>query len=183
MKLRPHRSAADVARAAALAALVALAAACGSIERRTMEVTAYSDDPISCNWTRGSWVYLKLDVWNRYVASGPREGRPYDGRTASGVFPREPRPGLLSGDSLRRPWMIVVRLVLPWRIFPRPGTLAADTDYYPFGTEIHVPGWGWGVVEDRGSAIKGPARLDVFYDSRRRALEWGRQNVDVSIAR
>ena len=64
---------------------------------------------------------------------------------------------------------------------PRDGTIAADTAHYPFGTRMYVPGYGWGVVEDRGSAIKGKNRLDLFFKSHNRALEWGRKRVDVRI--
>ena len=147
-----------------------------------MTVTAYSDDRISCSWERGSWKYLKLDFWNRYVSAGPGKGRRYTGRTASGTRPHEYHPGLVSMDSLRQPWMIPFRVVFfPWLFLERPGTVAADTRHYPFGTVIDIPGYGVGVVEDRGGAIKGPARLDVFYRSRSRALRWGRQEVEVRI--
>jgi 3D (Asp-Asp-Asp) domain-containing protein len=62
----------------------------------------------------------------------------------------------------------------------RPGTVAADTRYYPFGTVVYVPGYGYGRVEDRGSAIKGN-RLDLFFTSRKQALKWGRQTKQVKI--
>lgn len=55
------------------------------------------------------------------------------------------------------------------------GTLAADTSHYPFGTVMHIPGYGWGKVEDRGSAIKGPNRLDIFYGSKKEAFQYGRR--------
>jgi len=58
---------------------------------------------------------------------------------------------------------------------------AADTRYYSFGTEMFVPGWGWGVVEDRGGAIKGPDRLDLYFWLHRQALEWGKKWVEVEI--
>ena len=47
---------------------------------------------------------------------------------------------------------VVVGGVVQWRA--RDGTIAADTDSYPFGTRMFVPDWGWGVVEDRGGAIQ-----------------------------
>jgi len=62
------------------------------------------------------------------------------------------------------------------------GTVAADTSIFPIGTLVYVPGYGWGRVEDRGSAIKGN-RLDLFFDSHREALKWGRQQVDVKVWR
>ncbi|MBS3732567.1 MAG: 3D domain-containing protein, partial [Desulfobacterales bacterium] len=105
----------------------------------------------------------------------------YSGLTASGTKPHEPQPGLFSLDSLTHPWMVPFRLVFPWLWLPKDGTIAADTRYYPFGTHIYVPNYGYGVVEDRGGAIKGPKRLDLFYDSHSDALEWGRRHVDVKI--
>ena len=62
------------------------------------------------------------------------------------------------------------------------GTAAADTDYYPFGTVLHVPGYGYATVEDRGGAIKGPHRLDLWFPSEREAIKWGRRkNVSVTV--
>ncbi len=149
-----------------------------------MEVTAYCGCSKCCAWERGNWKYLKLDFWNRYVSKGPDKGRPYTGLTASGTKPREPQLGLFSADSIKRPWMIPVRIVFfPWLFLPKDGTLAADTHYYPFGTRMHIPGYGYGVVEDRGSAIKGKHRLDVFFKSHQTALNWGRQDVYVRVVK
>ncbi len=61
------------------------------------------------------------------------------------------------------------------------GTIAADRRYYPFGTVLYVPGYGYGRVEDAGSAIQGSARIDLFYGSHQSALEWGRQRVPVKV--
>ncbi len=63
----------------------------------------------------------------------------------------------------------------------RKGTIAADTRHYPFGTRIYVPGYGQGVVHDRGGAIGGPARIDLFFRSHRQALRWGRQTLTVYV--
>ena len=103
--------------------------------------------------------------------------------TASGTKPREPVPGLFSIDSLKHPWMIPFRVLFPWLWFHRDGTIAADTTHYPFGTRMYVPGYGWGVVTDRGSAIKGPDRIDLFFSSHDEALVWGRKKVEVRIER
>lgn len=61
------------------------------------------------------------------------------------------------------------------------GTIAADTRYYPFGTIMYVPGYGYGRVEDRGGAIKGPDKIDLFFTSRKAALQWGRQHKPVEV--
>ncbi len=65
----------------------------------------------------------------------------------------------------------------------RNGTIAADRRYYPFGTVMYIPGYGYGTVEDTGSAIQGPARIDLFHDSHKQALEWGRRRVPVEVWR
>jgi len=46
---------------------------------------------------------------------------------------------------------------------------------------MYVPGYGYGVIEDRGGAIKGPNRLDLFYSSHSDALKWGRKHINVTI--
>jgi hypothetical protein len=149
---------------------------------KVLETTAYCGCGSCCNWERGSWTWLKLDFWNRYIASGPNAGQYYSGLTASGTDPRESQPGLFSLDSLARPYMIPVRLLFfPWLLLPKDGTIAADTKFYPFGTRMHIPGYGWGIVEDRGSAIQGPTRIDLYFNSHSDALEWGRRRERVII--
>ena len=63
----------------------------------------------------------------------------------------------------------------------RRGTVAADTRHYPFGTRLWVPGYGWGVVHDRGRDMVGPARVDLFFRTHRQALRWGRQTLTVYV--
>ena len=62
----------------------------------------------------------------------------------------------------------------------RPGTIAADTDFYPFGTIMYVPGYGWGRVEDIGGAIKGK-HIDLYFSSHKKALQWGRKRREVKV--
>jgi 3D (Asp-Asp-Asp) domain-containing protein len=62
----------------------------------------------------------------------------------------------------------------------RTGTLAADTDIFPFGTIIYIPGYGYGRVEDRGGDIKG-YHLDLFYPTHGRALQQGRVKTRVKV--
>ena len=61
----------------------------------------------------------------------------------------------------------------------RIGTIAAPRNI-PYGTIMHIPGYGYGVVEDRGGAIKGN-KLDVYFNSHQDALEWGRQTHRVEV--
>jgi 3D (Asp-Asp-Asp) domain-containing protein len=65
-----------------------------------------------------------------------------------------------------------------------PGDLfvAADKSY-PFGTEMIIPGYKNSdpvKVLDRGGVIQG-TRLDVFFDTHQKALEWGVKYLDVII--
>lgn len=62
-----------------------------------------------------------------------------------------------------------------------PGAVAADPSV-PFGTRVYVPGYGWGVVVDRGGAIRGD-RLDVYFEDLEDALEWGVRRVEVYMLR
>ncbi len=62
----------------------------------------------------------------------------------------------------------------------RKGTLAADTSLYPFGTIMHIPGYGYGRVEDRGGAIKGN-HVDAWFKSHQKAVQWGKQQLEVKV--
>lgn len=52
------------------------------------------------------------------------------------------------------------------------GTVAADLKKYKFGTRLRIPGYGLGVVEDVGGAIKG-RHIDVWFPSHEEAAKWG----------
>lgn len=49
----------------------------------------------------------------------------------------------------------------------------------PFGTKVIINGESY-VVEDRGGAIK-DNRIDIFFESHQKALEFGRQDVEAKI--
>jgi hypothetical protein len=156
---------------------------CARHEIRYMETTGYCGCQKCCEWQRGSWAFLKLNFWDRYISKGKKKGGDYTGKTASGAEPQEVYDGLFSVDSVTHPWKIPFRVVLPWLWLSEYGTIAADTHYYPFGTKIKIPGYGWGEVTDRGGAIKGPNRLDLYFESHQDALRWGRRSVQVRIKR
>ena len=98
-----------------------------------------------------NWRRGRILFWRAYVASGPNKGK-------------RKIVGLTSSGK-----------------WARYGTIAADTRYYPYGTVMIVPGYGRGVVEDIGGAIKGPRRIDVYFKTRRQALKWGRQTLRVRV--
>ncbi|WP_017726408.1 3D domain-containing protein [Halalkalibacterium ligniniphilum] len=58
-------------------------------------------------------------------------------------------------------------------------TIAADPNVYPIGTVLFIPGYGYGVVADTGSAIKGK-KIDLYYETVEDVFEqWGRKEVNV----
>ena len=62
----------------------------------------------------------------------------------------------------------------------RPGTIAADTSIYPYGTIMHVPCYGYGVVQDTGGAIKGQ-HIDLYRPNHWFARLWGVRTKQVTV--
>ncbi len=66
------------------------------------------------------------------------------------------------------------------------GKVAVDPKVIPLGTKLRIestdswPSYGYAVAADTGSAIKGN-RIDLFYSSRAKCLEFGRRKVKVYI--
>lgn len=58
-------------------------------------------------------------------------------------------------------------------------TIAADTRYLPFGTEVYIYGQKY-IVEDRGGAIKGK-HIDIYFDTHEEALKFGRKQSEVFV--
>ena len=56
-------------------------------------------------------------------------------------------------------------------------TVAADTKVLPFGTKIIIDGHEY-IVQDRGGAIKGN-KIDIYFDSHQKALEFGVQYKEI----
>lgn len=60
-------------------------------------------------------------------------------------------------------------------------TIAADLSVYPIGTILYIPGYGYGVVADKGSAITGN-KIDLYYPTVEEVYEeWGKKEVEVYI--
>ncbi|WP_371369639.1 hypothetical protein SRRS_27230 [Sporomusa rhizae] len=60
------------------------------------------------------------------------------------------------------------------------GVVAVDPKVIPMGTKLWVEGYGPAVAEDQGSAIKGN-RIDLAFDTRQEALDYGIQKVKVYV--
>ncbi|WP_325058520.1 3D domain-containing protein [Lentibacillus cibarius] len=60
-------------------------------------------------------------------------------------------------------------------------TIAADLDIYPIGTILFIPGYGYGVVADKGGAINGN-KIDLYYETVDDVYaEWGKKEVEVYV--
>ena len=60
------------------------------------------------------------------------------------------------------------------------GVVAVDPNVIPMGTRLYVKGYGEAIAADQGGAIKGN-RIDLFFNSRQEALDWGMRTVEVTI--
>lgn len=62
----------------------------------------------------------------------------------------------------------------------RKGLVAVDPKVIPLGTRLYVEGYGYAIADDTGGYIKGN-RIDLAYENRREALQFGRRMVTVYI--
>ncbi len=60
------------------------------------------------------------------------------------------------------------------------GTMAADPSIFPLGTQLNVPGYGDGVVEDTGARVKG-YHIDVWFPTHAEAKAWGTREMFVAL--
>ncbi len=63
---------------------------------------------------------------------------------------------------------------------PHKGIVAVDPKVIPLGTQMYIEGYGYAIAGDTGGAIKG-RKLDLFFETRREALSWGRRKVKVTM--
>ncbi|MGV3488937.1 MAG: 3D domain-containing protein [Tuberibacillus sp.] len=60
-------------------------------------------------------------------------------------------------------------------------TIAADPSIFPIGTILYIPGYGYGVVADTGSAINGN-KLDLYYPTVDDVYKnWGKRKLKVFV--
>jgi 3D (Asp-Asp-Asp) domain-containing protein len=60
-------------------------------------------------------------------------------------------------------------------------TIAADLTVFPLGTILYIPGYGYGVVADIGSAIKGNI-IDLYFDTKEDVFnKWGKKKLEVYV--
>ncbi|MPM65388.1 hypothetical protein SDC9_112284 [bioreactor metagenome] len=62
----------------------------------------------------------------------------------------------------------------------RKGLVAVDPSVIPLGTRLYIPGYGHAIADDIGGAIKGN-KIDLAFESRSEALQFGRQRITIYI--
>ncbi len=65
-------------------------------------------------------------------------------------------------------------------VSPRVGLVAVDPRVIPLGSKLYIEGYGLAMAADTGGAIKGN-RLDVFLNTVKECVAWGRRKVKVYI--
>ncbi|WP_139490793.1 3D domain-containing protein [Brevibacillus dissolubilis] len=60
-------------------------------------------------------------------------------------------------------------------------TIAADLRIFPLGTILYIPGYGYGVVADKGGAIRGHV-IDLYFETKKDIYkQWGKRTLDVYV--
>jgi 3D (Asp-Asp-Asp) domain-containing protein len=62
------------------------------------------------------------------------------------------------------------------------GVVAVDPSVIPLGTRLYIPGYGFAIAADTGSAIVGD-RVDLCFDDAAQAIDWGVRTVQVFVLR
>ncbi|KAA8999831.1 hypothetical protein F4V43_14970 [Paenibacillus spiritus] len=93
------------------------------------------------------------------------------GYESTGKRPNHPEYGITySGVKVRRDKNAV-------------STIAADPKVLPLGSILYIPGYGYAVVADTGSAIKGQ-KIDLYFATTKQVYnEWGKKKVEVQLIR
>ena len=65
-------------------------------------------------------------------------------------------------------------------VWPSVGTVSVDPKVIPLGSRLYITGYGYGVAQDTGGAIKGN-RVDVFLDTYDACIQWGRRAVTIYV--
>ena len=65
-------------------------------------------------------------------------------------------------------------------VWPAVGTISVDPKVIPLGSRLYVTGYGYGIAQDTGGAIKGNI-VDVFFDTEQECINWGRRGVTIYV--
>lgn len=93
----------------------------------------------------------------------------YAGKESTGKEPGHPLYGItFSGVEVQRDQHAL-------------STIAADLNVFPLGTILYIPGYGYGIVADTGSAIQGN-KIDLYFHTKEDVYkQWGKKTVEVFV--
>jgi 3D (Asp-Asp-Asp) domain-containing protein len=133
------------------------------------QTKASSSKPIATNYKLVP--KLNKEDLSKYTAVEVVATGYYAGEESTGKTPGHPEYGITySGMKVKRDEFAF-------------STIAADPKVFPIGTVLYVPGYGYGVVADTGSAIKGK-KIDLYFDTKDQVFkEWGKKKVTVFIVK
>lgn len=137
-----------------------------SLQKKILPNVEKAERAISYNVVESEPISLEEAIdWSQYpsmrvIATGYTAGYESTGKT-----PSHPSYGITySGVPVKRDLY---------------STIAADPNVFPIGTILFIPGYGYGVVADTGSAIKGN-KIDLYYETVEDVYKkWGKKEVDV----
>lgn len=128
--------------------------------RRSKPVLPVQPDAIPVSAPAPHQIITSLKV----TATGYTAGYESTGKTA-----KHPQYGITySGVKVRRDKNTV-------------STIAADPKVLPLGSVLYIPGYGYAIVADTGSAIKGQ-KIDLYFATTKQVYkEWGKKTVTVQL--
>lgn len=134
------------------------------VKRRTVSVGSVQQVIDKQTQTEAAGLDLAQYPKVRVVATGYSAGIESTGKT-----PSHPSYGITySGVKVRRDAY---------------STIAADLRVFPLGTILYIPGYGFGVVADKGGAIRGN-KIDLYFRTVNDVYsQWGKRTVDVYVVR
>ncbi|MBM7661409.1 3D (Asp-Asp-Asp) domain-containing protein [Bacillus mesophilus] len=136
-----------------------------SLKRHEAEVTS-----ISSSYAESDSLTLEEAIdWTQYPSTVVTATGYTAGVESTGKSPSHPSYGITySGVKVKRDLY---------------STVAADLSVFPLGTILFIPGYGYGVVADKGGAIKGN-KVDLYYETVKDVYEeWGKKKVEVYIVK
>ncbi|MFB9327407.1 3D domain-containing protein [Paenibacillus aurantiacus] len=144
----------------------AASAAKGSRHRNNGQAAALSSSAVTPKSAKAApaWSGGKALKHVKVIATGYTAGV-----ESTGKRPGHPQYGITySGVRVRRDLV---------------STIAADPKVFPIGTLLYVPGYGYAVVADTGSKIKGK-KIDLYFETKKQVYkQWGKRTVTVQVLR
>jgi 3D (Asp-Asp-Asp) domain-containing protein len=112
----------------------------------------------------GNYEPILIDILSHEAHQTPKNYRRELSMTATAYTSQDPG----SGNLTKREHYL------------RKGLVAVDPRIIPLGTRLFIIGYGYAIADDIGGAIKGH-RIDLAFENRQAALQFGRKTVKVLV--